>query len=194
MKFESKKERDKFIIKNLPLVSHTIKKSSFNYNDDIFQEGVEALIRAVNYFDETKNVQFSTYAIKAIYMHIKKYNAKNTVIRSSLVRQKDGKSIYEYADTISINETFKESENCSLEDIISDNKENENLDILLHSLKEFYESLTDEKERKILIMLINGSKQKQIAKAIGFQQGSVSRRIKKLKLKIKENLGDISYG
>ena len=61
--------KDEFINANLRLVLSLIKK--FNNRgeniNDIFQVGVIGLIKAIDNFDITQPVQFSTYAVPMIY-------------------------------------------------------------------------------------------------------------------------------
>lgn len=61
--------REKFINGNLKLVLSVIKK--FNNRgenvDDLFQVGCIGLIKAIDNFDLTQGVQFSTYAVPMIY-------------------------------------------------------------------------------------------------------------------------------
>lgn len=60
-----KKAREEFINGNLKLVLSVIKR--FNnrgeYVDDLFQIGCIGLIKAIDNFDTSQNVQFSTYAV-----------------------------------------------------------------------------------------------------------------------------------
>ena len=60
--------RDEYIRGNLRLVLSVIKRfSSSNENvDDLFQIGCVGLIKAIDNFDTTLNVQFSTYAVPMI--------------------------------------------------------------------------------------------------------------------------------
>ena len=60
-----KAAREKYIEGNLRLVLSVIKRfSSSNENvDDLFQIGCIGLIKAIDHFDATLNVKFSTYAV-----------------------------------------------------------------------------------------------------------------------------------
>lgn len=77
--------RNKFINCNLKLVLSVIKKFRFkNENpDDLFQVGCIGLIKAIDNFDLTQNVQFSTYAVPMIIGEIKRYLRDNNPIRVS---------------------------------------------------------------------------------------------------------------
>ncbi len=80
-----KKSRDDFVYANLRLVLSIIQ--SFNnrgeYVDDLFQVGCVGLIKALDNFDISQGVQFSTYAVPMIVGEIKRYLRDNNSIRVS---------------------------------------------------------------------------------------------------------------
>lgn len=75
--------KDRFVEANLRLVLSIVKK--FNNRgenvDDIFQVGVVGLIKAIDNFDITQEVQFSTYAVPMILGEIKRYLRDNSAFR-----------------------------------------------------------------------------------------------------------------
>lgn len=77
--------RDKFIDGNLRLVLSVIQR--FNNRgenvDDLFQIGCIGLIKAVDNFDTSHNVKFSTYAVPMIIGELRRYLRDNTPIRVS---------------------------------------------------------------------------------------------------------------
>ena len=77
--------REKFIHGNLRLVLSVIKR--FNNRgenvDDLFQVGCIGLIKAIDNFDLSQNVQFSTYAVPMIIGEIRRYLRDNNSIRVS---------------------------------------------------------------------------------------------------------------
>ena len=77
--------RDKYIFGNLRLVLSIIQR--FNNRgenvDDIFQVGCIGLIKAIDNFDVTQGVQFSTYAVPMIIGEIRRYLRDNNTIRVS---------------------------------------------------------------------------------------------------------------
>ena len=68
MKEGDEKARDTFINGNLRLVLSVIKRfyGRGESADDLFQVGCVGLIKAMDNFDLTQNVQFSTYAVPMI--------------------------------------------------------------------------------------------------------------------------------
>ncbi len=77
--------REEFINGNLKLVLSVIRR--FNNRgenaDDLFQIGCIGLIKAIDNFDTTLNVQFSTYAVPMIIGEIRRYLRDNNAIRVS---------------------------------------------------------------------------------------------------------------
>lgn len=77
--------RDELIRGNLKLVLSVIKRfSSRGENvDDLFQIGCIGLIKAIDNFDITLNVQFSTYAVPMIVGELRRYLRDNNAVRVS---------------------------------------------------------------------------------------------------------------
>lgn len=71
----SKEARDKLINGNLRLVLSVIQKFAGRGEDidDLFQIGVVGLIKAINNFDLTKEVRFSTYCVPMISGELRRY-------------------------------------------------------------------------------------------------------------------------
>lgn len=80
-----KEAREEFISGNLRLVLSVIQR--FNHRganaDDLFQVGCIGLIKAIDNFDLSQNVQFSTYAVPMIIGEIRRYLRDNNPIRVS---------------------------------------------------------------------------------------------------------------
>lgn len=77
--------RNKFINGNLRLVLSVIKRFAGRGEnaDDLFQVGCVGLIKAIDNFDITQGVQFSTYAVPMVIGEIKRYLRDNNSIRVS---------------------------------------------------------------------------------------------------------------
>ena len=80
-----KEARELYIKGNLRLVLSVIKRfSSSNENaDDLFQIGCIGLMKAIDNFDTTLHVKFSTYAVPMIIGEIRRYLRDNNSIRVS---------------------------------------------------------------------------------------------------------------
>lgn len=89
--------RELYIKGNLRLVLSIIKRfSASNENvDDLFQIGCIGLMKAIDNFDTTLNVKFSTYAVPMIIGEIRRYLRDNNSIRvSRSLRDTAYKAIY----------------------------------------------------------------------------------------------------
>ena len=77
--------REKLVEGNLRLVLSVIQRfaSRGENADDLFQVGCVGLIKAVDNFDVTQNVKFSTYGVLMIIGEIRRYLRDNSAIRVS---------------------------------------------------------------------------------------------------------------
>ena len=75
--------RQQYIKGNLRLVLSVIKRCSASSEnvDDLFQIGCIGLIKAIDNFDPTLNVKFSTYAVPMIIGEIRRYLRDNSPMR-----------------------------------------------------------------------------------------------------------------
>lgn len=89
--------REQYIKGNLRLVLSVIQRfSGSNENvDDLFQIGCIGLIKAIDNFDLSQNVRFSTYAVPMILGEVRRYLRDNNSIRvSRSLRDTAYKAIY----------------------------------------------------------------------------------------------------
>lgn len=92
-----KQAREDYIKGNLRLVLSVIQRfANSNENvDDLFQIGCIGLIKAIDNFDITQNVKFSTYAVPMILGEVRRYLRDNNAIRvSRSLRDTAYKAIY----------------------------------------------------------------------------------------------------
>ena len=80
-----KDAREQYIKGNLRLVLSVIQRFSNSQEniDDLFQIGCIGLIKAIDNFDITQNVKFSTYAVPMILGEVRRYLRDNNSIRVS---------------------------------------------------------------------------------------------------------------
>ena len=89
--------REQYIKGNLRLVLSVLQRVSGSREnvDDLFQIGCIGLIKAIDNFDITQNVRFSTYAVPMILGEVKRYLRDNNSIRvSRSLRDTAYKAIY----------------------------------------------------------------------------------------------------
>ncbi len=82
---EKKQARDKMINGNLRLVLSVIQRFTNRGEnpDDLFQVGVIGLIKAIDNFDSSLDVRFSTYGVPMIIGEIRRYLRDNNAVRVS---------------------------------------------------------------------------------------------------------------
>lgn len=82
---EREKARSKMINGNLRLVLSVIQRFSGRGEtaDDLFQVGVIGLIKAIDHFDPTMDVKFSTYGVPMIIGEVRRYLRDNNAVRVS---------------------------------------------------------------------------------------------------------------
>lgn len=93
---------NKLIELNLPLVSSISKKflnRGYDY-EDIFQIGSIGLVKAINNFDLTYNVKFSTYAVPMIIGEIKRFLRDDGMIKVSRNVKSLARKIYFYKELL----------------------------------------------------------------------------------------------
>lgn len=80
-----KQARDKFIVGNMRLVLSLVKRFRIKNlgADDVFQAGCVGLIKAIDGFDLSVGVKFSTYAVPMIIGEIKRYLRDGNSLRVS---------------------------------------------------------------------------------------------------------------
>lgn len=89
--------REQYIKGNLRLVLSVIQRFSSNHEnaDDLFQVGCIGLMKAIDNFDRTLDVKFSTYAVPMILGEVRRYLRDNNSIRvSRSLRDTAYKAIY----------------------------------------------------------------------------------------------------
>ncbi len=80
-----KQARDQFAVANMRLVLSVVQRfrERKGCTDDIFQVGCVGLMKAIDNFDTSLNVKFSTYAVPMIIGEIKRFMRDNNSVRVS---------------------------------------------------------------------------------------------------------------
>ena len=112
---------------NTPLLKSLIKnfKNKGVEYDDLFQIASIGLLKAINNFDESFGVKFSTYTVPMVVGEIKRYMRDNGAIKVSrtlkMLASKMNKFIAEYQTKNSVSPTISviaKQFNCSEEDVV----------------------------------------------------------------------------
>lgn len=81
----NEKARERFVVANLRLVLSVVHRfgGKGDRADDMFQVGCVGLMKAIDNFDNSLNVKFSTYAVPMIIGEIRRYLRDNNSVRVS---------------------------------------------------------------------------------------------------------------
>ena len=207
----SKAARDKLIQGNLRLVLSVIQRFTGRGEDmeDLFQVGVVGLIKAINHFDLSKEVRFSTYCVPMISGELRRYlrdlaykamQAKErltgTLQREPTIEQIATEigakredvviALESITDPVSLYEPVYSDSGDTLYvmDQISDRDSMENWLGEL-SIREAMQGLGQREKNILYLRFFRGKTQMEVAGEIGISQAQVSRLEKGALLKIK---------
>lgn len=161
--------KEQVILNNTGLVGYVLKSLGLNILDEDLQEiGVLGLCKAINGFDASKGVKFNTYATWAIRSEILMTLRKKRIIPAFSIDEEyqldNGESV-SYADMIPSEERFE-----GLVDFWMD------FEIFLNRL--------NDREKKIVLLSLDGTNQTEIAQEIGVSQSYISRILKGIRKKM----------
>lgn len=100
----NKEDREQKITENTGLVYSIIRRFSGRgcEMEDLFQIGMMGLIKAVDHFDDSFQVKFSTYAVPLITGEIKRYLRDNSVIHVSRTLKENGWKAKKAAEELAV--------------------------------------------------------------------------------------------
>ena len=164
-----KSAREKLINGNLRLVLSVIQRFTNRGEnlDDLFQVGVIGLIKAIDNFDVSLKVRFSTYAVPMIIGEIRRYLRDNNTVRVS-------RSVRDTAyHALGAKEKLqaKLGRDPTVDEI---------------SIKESIKELSPREKKILALRFMQGKTQMEVASEIGISQAQVSRLEKGAIRKIKE--------
>ena len=92
--------KEKLIVENTPLIKSIVRRyagKNVEY-EDLMQLGAMGLIKAINNFDTSFNVQFSTYAVPMIAGEIKRFMRDDGSVKVSRTMKQTAKEINKFID------------------------------------------------------------------------------------------------
>ena len=183
--------REKFINGNLRLVLSVLQRfAGRNENmDDLFQVGCVGLIKSIDNFDLSLNVQFSTYAVPMIIGEIRRYLRDNNPIRVSRsirdlaykalqAREKLTKELNKEPsiDQIAQEPVYNDgSESIYIMDQVGDTKNTDEKWTDSLAIKQAMTKLNEREKMIITKRFFDGRTQMEVAEEIGISQAQVSR-------------------
>lgn len=201
------------ILQSEMLVYSIINKYNGYYDmEDLYQEGMKGLTKAIKKYDPKKGVEFSTYAYKYIVGEVNKYIRENNSIKLSketiklkrtiekakeLMRQK----LFREPTTLELS-LYLEIEEEKLEEIESISQISEDIDEIENKvkitdnetnadvldLKNELSKLNSEEKQIIYDRFYKDMTQTETGEDLGISQAQVYRKENKILQKLKENL------
>ena len=179
------------IAKHTGLIFNQIKKFNLAKDPEAESIGYEALYNAALTYDQSKNVQFSTYASVCIYNALGSYvrtqnkQRQLEVISYNNVAYSEDGTDHEFVDFLSTSSGVEQ-----------DFMKNELHRIVREEFQKQYDTLTNEKH-KVIISLWHDSEYEasmvSIAKQAGVSQPYVSQVISSFKFNLKKRLEEYYY-
>ena len=169
-------ECNKLVENNINLVHHIIshKYPNYTFDEDIYQIGCIGLMKASRTYNEDYGTTFSTYACRCILneinLEIRKSKAKIRIPKDMII------SVYEY---------ISEDDSLSIIDTLCDNSDDIAESELLADISANLNKLL-ERDRRCILLHIEGFSQKEICKILSISQPQVSRILKKFIEELKE--------
>lgn len=138
-------------------------------SDDLYQEGMMGLVAAVYSFDETREIQFSTYAVtvaaRKMLSALKKSNNKSNLPLRSYISIEEENNLLSYSPTP--------------EEIIIYNEE-------LDKINNFIKTKLSKTEKKVLKLSMLGMSYSEIADILECTEKSVDNAIQRIRKKIRD--------
>ena len=150
-------------------------------NDDLIQEGMIALYKAIREYSAEKNKSFSAFAglciERQLYNVIKGANRLKNTPLNSYISLYTPTEIGEYESREILADTLQPSELINPEDILIDQ---ENVTNLEHAIEQKLSSL----EQRVVHLYIDGHDYQQIAKILGKSAKSIDNALQRIKKKL----------
>ena len=193
---EKKKARDKMINGNLRLVLSVIQRFTNRGEnpDDLFQVGVIGLIKAIDNFNPTLDVRFSTYGVPMIIGEIRRFLRDNNSVRVSRSMRDTAYRAMQIKEQLTnknnreptVEEIAKIMEIYVMDQIGDKNDDSTWLEEI--AVKEAITNLSDREKRILSMRFFRGKTQMEVAAEIGISQAQVSRIEKGALDTIKKNI------
>lgn len=138
-------------------------------SDDLYQEGMMGFVAAVYSFDETREIQFSTYAVtvaaRKMLSALKKSNNKSNLPLRSYISIEEENNLLSYSPTP--------------EEVIIYNEE-------LDKINSFIKTKLSKTEKKVLKLSMLGMSYSEIAEILECTEKSVDNAIQRVRKKIRD--------
>lgn len=159
------KEQQDIIENSIWVVNTALKQQGLQANEDLRQSAILYMCKCLERFDPTKNIKWSTYAYKNVFLYIKRTHYKETKKQSFLV-----------SDDVIFPQLADECQTT--------------LDESSYLLEEILKRCT-KREQQIVKLKLQGYKVFEISEIVGCSQSKVNTYMQSIKDKFKE-IEDVS--
>lgn len=177
------------IASNVGLIFKQLKKFNLARDPEAESIGYEALYNALLTYDQSKNIQFSTYASVCIYNALGSYvrtlnkQRQLEVVSYNNIAFSDDGTEHEFVDFISADT-----------DLASDFMHRELLVLLVQEFNNLYDELTNDKHKSIVSLWRDSEYEASmvsIAKEVGVSQPYVSQVINSFKFNLRKRMEEL---
>ena len=183
--------REKLISGNLRLVLSVIQKFAGRGEnvDDLFQVGCIGLIKAIDNFDTSQNVRFSTYGVPMIAGEIRRY-LRDNASALGIKREEVVFSLDAISDPVSLFEPVYSDagESVCVMDQICDRRDTDESWLERLALTDAISALGEREKRILALRYCEGRTQMEVAAEIHISQAQVSRLEKNAIAQIKRSI------
>ena len=203
-----KAAREKLILGNLRLVLSVIQsfQSRGENADDLFQVGCIGLIKAVDNFDLSQEVKFSTYAVPLVVGEVRRYLRDNSMLRvprslrdlaykamkakEALKNRLSRNALDAIVDPISLYDPVYSDGGDSVYvlDQISDAACTDDSWLDSIAIGNAMQTLTPRERRILTMRFYNGKTQTEVSREIGISQAQISRLEKSALQKVRKQM------
>lgn len=163
--------KEQVVLNNTGTVGFILKSLNLNpIDDDLFSVGLIGLVKAINTFNPDKGVKFTTYATPVIRNEILMTFKKKRIVPAFSF---DEPYQLENGDLVNLSEVIADSRKFE-EEVIADMQ-----------MEQIFSNLSD-REKKIISLSMDRKTQREIAENCGISQAQVSRIIKSIYKKWRE--------
>ncbi len=190
-----KTAREELISGNLRLVLSVIQKFAGRGEsmDDLFQVGCIGLIKAVDCFDLSQNVQFSTYGVPMIAGELRRFLRDHSAIRVSRSMRDTAYKVLQAKERLTAADgrdpVYSDGgESACVMDQIGDTRNTDEQWLEQIALQEAVKRLDSREKHILALRFYDGRTQMEVAKEVGISQAQVSRLEKNAISRIKKNI------
>lgn len=161
------REQQEIIENSLWIVNTALKRQGLQTDNDLRQSAILYMCQCIERFDPTKDIKWTTFAYKNVYLFIKRKHRKEMEYNYFISNNRENEVVRERVYTEEYNNYYKDNQRYTLEEV---------------------EALCSQKEKKILNLKLQGYNMQQISDILKCSSCMVGRHVAVIKHKTREVL------